>query len=74
MHRTKEEFEKKLREFFDRHDKSKKKLAPAIAEKFYNNQDEIFEHLSEVYHKKEHIDDSEKTLMSGPLSGFVGGS
>lgn len=73
MHRTKEEFEQKLKEFFDRHDPAKKGLAHSIAAKFHNNQDEIFEHLSEVYHKKEHIDDSEKTLMSGPLSGFTGG-
>ena len=34
---------------------------------------EIFEHLSEVYHKKEGIDDSVKTFMSGPLSNFEGG-
>lgn len=73
MHRTKEEFEKKLKEFFERHDPKKKHLAHDIAAKFHDNQDEIFEHLAEVYHKKEGIDDSDKSLMSGPLSGYTGG-
>ncbi len=73
MHRSKEEFEKKLKEFFDRHDPSKRDIAHLIAAKFHDNQDEIFEHLSEVYHKKEGIDDSVKTFMSGPLSNFEGG-
>jgi hypothetical protein len=45
MHRSKEEFEKKLKEFFDRHDPSKRDVAHLIAAKFHDNQDEIFEHL-----------------------------
>jgi hypothetical protein len=73
MHRSKEEFEKKLKEFFDRHDPAKKEVAHLIAAKFHHNQDEIFEHLSEVYHKKEHIDDTNKSFASGPLSNFNGG-
>tara|TARA_B110000046_G_C12925255_1_gene368969 strand:- start:464 stop:649 length:186 start_codon:yes stop_codon:yes gene_type:complete len=53
--RTREEFENKLEEFFERHDESKIELAHTISHRYVNHQDEIFEHLSDVYHKKREL-------------------
>lgn len=72
MHRSKEEFEQKLKEFFHRHDEAKTGLAHTIASRFVNHQDEIFEHLSELYHEKEgiHVDeDSIFAVSFGPSTG-----
>ncbi len=72
MHRSLEDFEQKLKEFFDRHDPSKKGLSHTIAKQFVNHQDEVFEHLSELYHEKEGIDVSEDSIFRtsfGPSSG-----
>ncbi len=72
MHRSLEDFEQKLKEFFDRHDKDKKGLSHTIAKHFVNHQDEVFEHLSELYHKKEGIDVTEDAIFNtsfGPNTG-----
>jgi len=72
MHRTQQEFEQKLREFFNRHDPAKRDLAPRIAAHFLNHQDEVFEHLSDLYHEKEGIHVDEESIFSidvGPNYG-----
>lgn len=72
MKRTKEEFEQKLKEFFERHDHSKIQIAHEIAEHFINHQDEVFEHLSNLYHEKEGIDVTEEAIYTtsfGPNYG-----
>lgn len=65
MHEKVAAFEHKLKEFFDRHDPAKTNLAHTIAHRFVNHQEEVFEHLSEVYHKKEHIE-----VTEGDIFGF----
>ncbi len=64
MHQKKLEFETKLKAFFDRHDPSKKDLAHRIASQFVNHQDEVFEHLSDLFHKKEGIEVTETAIFS----------
>lgn len=49
MHYKKEEFEKRLKEFFDRHDPAKADMAHTIASKFHLHQEEVFEHLTDLY-------------------------
>ena len=67
-----EEFEKKLLEFFDRHDESKRDLAFTIAHRYVNHQDEVFEHLSDIYHKKEGVNATEATILN--MSFNTGGT
>ncbi|GAB4377659.1 MAG: hypothetical protein Kow0075_06530 [Salibacteraceae bacterium] len=67
MSKAKEEFIKKLHEFFDRHDPDKKDLAPRIAARFMNHQDEVFEHLSELYHEKEGIEVTDDEIFNAPF-------
>lgn len=72
MHRTKEEFEKKLKEFFERHDLDRVALAHRIAEHFVNHQDEVFEHLTELYAKQNGIDVTDESIFTtsfGPNDG-----
>ena len=72
MHISLEDFEQKLKEFFDRHDPSKKSISHTIAKHFVNHQDEVFEHLSDLYHEKEGIHVTEDSIFStsfGPSSG-----
>jgi|GEM_PF-536451 hypothetical protein len=72
MHRSLEDFEQKLKEFFDRHDPAKRGLSHTIAKHFVNHQDEVFEHLSELYHEKEGIhvtDDAIFNTSFGPSTG-----
>lgn len=69
MHLSKEEFQKKLEAFFQRHDPSKTGHAHRIASRFVNHQDEVFRHLSDLYHEKEGIDVSDDALY-----GFGGGT
>ena len=72
MKRSKAEFEQKLKEFFERHDPSKLEIAHTVAAHFIDHQDEVFEHLSEVYHKKEGIEVSPDVIFTtsfGPSYG-----
>lgn len=49
MKRSRESFEKVLREFFDRHDPQKRSLSHRISHEFVNHQDEVIEHLNNLY-------------------------
>ena len=72
VQRTKEDFEKKLKEFFHRHDPERAILSGQIASHFINHQDEIFEHLTELYAEKAGIDIHDDALFSvnfGPNYG-----
>ncbi len=50
-HLTKQQFELRLKEFFERHDPAKEELAHVIASKFHLHQEQVFEHLTEIYDK-----------------------
>ncbi|MDA7744666.1 hypothetical protein N8911_01060 [bacterium] len=67
MKRTREEFEKKIVEFFQRHDESKIELAHTMSHRFVNHQDEVFEHLSDLYHEKEGIEVSDDNILSDSI-------
>lgn len=49
MDYTKEEFTRKLIEFFDRHDPDKKRMVPAMVEEFEGQEDEVFAELTSRY-------------------------
>lgn len=72
MHRSLEQFEQKLKEFFERHDPAKIEIAHTIAHRFVNHQDEVFEHLSDLYHKKEGIDVSTDSIFNAPFGPNTG--
>jgi hypothetical protein len=62
---SKELFKVKLAEFFERHDPSKVHLAPRIADKFPDQQAEVFRHLNELYvEKKSDKPVTEKSVFS----------
>ncbi|MBS0000932.1 MAG: hypothetical protein KFF73_18255 [Cyclobacteriaceae bacterium] len=62
---SKESFKVKLTEFFERHDPSKVFLVPKIADKFPDQQAEVFSHLNELYvEKKGNTPVSEKSVFS----------
>lgn len=44
-----EMYKQKLNEMFDRHDPQNKYLSEEIAEKFPDNQKEVFDHLTALY-------------------------
>lgn len=73
MELTKEQFENKLREFFNRHDKSRLGLAHRIAEKFHGHENLVFEHLTRLYASEGAsntvTDDSILSVPMGPNSG-----
>lgn len=72
MNYTREEFQKKIEEFFDRHDSSKRELAHTMSHRFIKHQAEMFEHLSELYHDKEGIHITDDRIFSESIMG--GGS
>ncbi len=49
MHFSKQNFEIRLREFFERHDPAKVDLAHVLANRFHLHQDEVFQHLTKHY-------------------------
>lgn len=49
MDYTKEEFSRKLIEFFDRHDPDKKRMVPAMVEEFEGQEEEVFDELTRRY-------------------------
>ena len=51
MHFTKQHFEQRLREFFERHDPAKEDMAHTIANRYHMHQEEVFEHLTKIYDK-----------------------
>ena len=63
MKRSREEFEQKLEEFFERHDDTKMGMAHTLSHRFVNHQNEVFEHLSELYHKREGLDHITETAI-----------
>ena len=64
MDYTKEEFSRKLIEFFDRHDPDKKRMVPAMVEEFQGQEDAVFAELTERYAGKDG-DHSEKKSGGG---------
>lgn len=72
MKLSREDFEKKLEEFFGRHDESKIELAHTLSHRFVNHQDEVFEHLSDLYHEKEGIEVTEDAIFTNSIQ--TGGS
>ncbi len=72
MEGSKALFKQKLMEFFERHDPDKVFLVPKIADKFENQEDQVFEHLTKLYAEKEcHLisDDSLLSLIPSPHEG-----
>lgn len=78
MDYNKELFAQKLTEFFDRQDPLKKVIVPEIVEKFHDEQEKVFKHLSATYAKKNNVEDitiSNDTIFAVPgtkHSGYVG--
>ena len=75
MEYTKEMFTQKLIEFFNRHDQTKMHLVPQISDKFDNNQEEVFAHLTKVYAEKAGVTDlniGDSTIMSFFPSAHTG--
>lgn len=52
MDYNKELFAQKLNEFFERQDPLKKVIVPKIVDKFHDEQENVFKHLSAIYAKK----------------------
>jgi hypothetical protein len=75
---TKEQFTKKLIEFFERHDPLKIHLVDEITNRFYDQQEEVFKHLTALYAEKNEIDvgeisnDSIFSIPPSPNSGYMG--
>ncbi|MGM0479089.1 MAG: hypothetical protein ACQERC_07675 [Bacteroidota bacterium] len=75
MKYPKDLYEQKLNEFFDRHDPEKKAIAKKIVERFPERQEDVFNHLTAIYAKKEGTDefiisdDSILSVPTGPNSG-----
>ena len=61
MNYTKEQFTQKLIEFFNRHDPLKTQLVDDIAERFHDDQETVFKHLTALYAEKNDIDGDEIT-------------
>ncbi|HAW19178.1 MAG TPA: hypothetical protein DCX14_03265 [Flavobacteriales bacterium] len=73
MKRTREDFEQKLEEFFERHDDTKMGLAHTLSHRFVNHQNEVFEHLSELYHKREGLEEvSDTAIFDFSIGGGAG--
>jgi hypothetical protein len=78
MDYTKDLFTQKLYEFFQRHDPVKQTIVPEIVEKYHENQEIVFKHLTELYAKKHGVEDaliSNDSIFSLPPSshsGFTG--
>ena len=73
MKRSRETFEKVIREFFDRHDPEKRSLAHRIAHEFEDHQDEVIEHLNELYTDKDKVVSEEQIFapVSSSNSGYT---
>lgn len=56
MNYTKEQFTKKLIEFFERHDPLKVELVQDIVSRFNDQQEEVFKHLTALYADKNNIE------------------
>ena len=61
MNYSEELFTQKLIEFFERHDPLKVQLVANIVEKFNDQQEEVFKHLTALYAEKNDIDISKIT-------------
>lgn len=75
MEYSEEMYRQKLREFFERHDKEKLTIVDDIAEKFPNDQEAVFKHLTALYSKKEGTDDiviSNDSIFSVPTKANTG--
>lgn len=78
MNYTKELFTQKLIEFFERHDPLKVQLVDEIVEKFMNQQEAVFKHLTALYADKNDVEidkvsnDSIFSLPPSANSGYVG--
>lgn len=78
MDYNKELYAQKLTEFFDRQDPLKKVIVPKIVDKFPNDQEKVFKHLSAIYAEKNGVEDvtiSEESIFAVPgtnNSGFIG--
>ena len=69
MNYNKDMYAQKLREFFERHDPLKIELVDEIVDRFPNQQEKVFSHLTKLYAKKAGIDDisvSKSSIMSIP--------
>lgn len=75
MDYNKELFAQKLTEFFDRQDPLKKIIVSEIVNKFHDEQDKVFKHLSAIYAKKNEVEDvtiSEITIFAVPGASHSG--
>ncbi len=75
MKYSKEMYKQKLIEFFNRHDKSKLSIVNEISERFPEQQEDVFKHLTSIYAKLEgtsEITVSNESLFSVPSSANSG--
>ncbi|MDX1652477.1 MAG: hypothetical protein R3277_08300 [Brumimicrobium sp.] len=75
MQYSEDMYAQKLREFFERHDPMKIEIVGDIVDKFPNQQETVFKHLTQLYAKKEGVDDitiSSDSIMSIPPSPHQG--
>lgn len=75
MNYSKEEFTKKLIEFFERHDPLKVEVVDEVVEKFNDKQEEVFNHLTQLYAEKHGVDEvtvSNKSIFALPRSSNSG--
>jgi hypothetical protein len=71
MYYSKEMFAQKLREFFERHDPLKIEIVDDIVDRFPNQQEKVFKHLTKLYAEKAGVDDvqiSSDSIMTIPTS------
>ncbi len=75
MKYPKDLYEQKLNEFFDRHDPEKKSITKEIVARFPERQEEVFNHLTALYAKREGTEefvitnDSILSVPTDPNSG-----
>lgn len=75
MDYNKELFAQKLNEFFERQDPLKKVIVPKIVDKFHDEQENVFKHLSAIYAKKNGVEDitiTDDTIFAVPGSSHSG--
>lgn len=75
MNYDKDMYAQKLREFFERHDPLKIEMVDEIVDRFPNQQETVFNHLTKLYAKKEGVDDiqiSSDSIMSIPPTPHQG--
>jgi hypothetical protein len=71
MDYTKDMYAQKLREFFERHDPLKVAIVDDIVDRFPNQQEKVFKHLTKLYAEKAGVDDihiSNDSIMTIPPS------